>query len=77
MVKRFFESTLRFATLLVVFSVAVWGGVQMFVDLPHKALINSWMALGFTAVVVYHIKDLAYDLGFWGREIKKTYNGQE
>lgn len=77
MVKRFFESAFRLVMLLMALCVAVWGGVQMFVDVPHKALINSWLILAFTVVVIYHIKDFAYDLGFWGREIKKTYNGQE
>jgi hypothetical protein len=77
MVKRFFESVFRFALLLIVAAAVIWGAAQAFVELPYGKHINKWLLFSFSAVVIWNVKDLIWDLSFWGREIKKSYNGQE
>lgn len=77
MVKRFFESAFRFSLLLVVGAAVLWGAAQAFVDLPYGKDINKWLLFTFSIVMLWHVGDFMYDLAFWGREIKKTYNGQE
>ena len=77
MVKRFFESAFRFVLLLVVAAVVLWGAAQPFVELPYSKDINKWLLFTFSIIMIWHVKDFMYDLSFWSREIKKTYNGQE
>jgi predicted DCC family thiol-disulfide oxidoreductase YuxK len=77
MVKRFFESAFRFSLILIVGVAALWGMAQAFVDLPYGKDINKWLLLSFSIIMTWHVKDFMYDLFFWGREMKKCYNGQE
>jgi uncharacterized protein YhhL (DUF1145 family) len=77
MVKRFFRSVFQFALLMIVALAAIWGVAQLFIDLPYGKDINKWLLFSFSLVIMIHTKDLAYDVFFWGRQVKKAYEGKE
>jgi uncharacterized protein YhhL (DUF1145 family) len=77
MVKRFFRSIFQFALLMIVAIAAIWGAAQLFIDLPYGKDINKWLLFSFSLVIMIHTKDLAYDMFFWVRQVKKAYEGKE
>jgi len=77
MVKHFFRSVFQFALLMIVIFAAIWGVAQVFIDLPYGKDINKWLLFSFSLVILIHIKDLAYDIFFWGRQAKNAYEGKE
>jgi hypothetical protein len=77
MVKRFFSSIGRLATMVFVLCVSFYGAAQPFVGIPHKGEINEWIVFGFSVLIIWNIRDFAHDLGFWCDQVKKSYRGQE
>jgi len=77
MVKRFFTAIFRLTGLIIVLAASLWGAVQPFYQLPYGSEVNKWLLFAFSLVILWNIKEFFYDLGFWGREIKTSYQAEE
>ena len=77
MVKRFFSSVAWFLFLISVIVVAVYGLVQLWIPIPHKATINEFAVFSIGVFILSRMKSIISDVFFWSFEVHKMLNEKE